>query len=66
MEEKKKLWSLTLTVNEDGSRAIDVEGTPSVAEMMSEMHMLLENLRAQLVVDKLKEEGRRPQIVRPG
>jgi len=65
-ETKTKLWSLTLIINEDGSRALDVDGTPSVGDMLSELHMILENLRAQLFVDKLKEEGRKPQIVRPG
>lgn len=64
-EDTGKLWSLTLTIGEDGSRSINVEGTPSVAEMMAECHMMIENLRAQLFVDKLKMEGRKPQIHRP-
>ena len=64
-EERKPLWALTLTVNEDGSRGIDVDGTPSLAEMMAELNMMTENLRAELFVQKLKEQGRKPQIHKP-
>jgi hypothetical protein len=69
-EEQKEvevLWSMTFAVLADGSRDLTVEGEPSVASMMSEFNTMIENLRAQLFVDKLMEQGKKQQsrIIRP-
>lgn len=65
--EAQALWAMTFRVMPDGTRDLHVEGEPSIASMMSEFQTMIENLRAQLFVDKLMEQGRKQQsrIIRP-
>jgi hypothetical protein len=58
---------MTFRIMPDGSRDLDVTGQPSIATMMSEFNTMIENLRAQLFVDKLMDQGKnKGRIIRPG
>ena len=66
-DEPKVLWSMTFSTMDNGARDLTVEGAPSIAEMMAELQTMLENLRAQLFVDKLMMQGKQKYpIIRPG
>lgn len=66
--EQPVAWSMTFRVLADGTRELNVEGTPSVGDMIAEFSLMVENLRAQLVVDKIlaagQEAQRKPRIHR--
>ena len=69
-EEAKRQWSMNIEVLEDGSRKLNVEGQPTVGEMLSEFNFMIENLRAELVAQKILAAGKKapqqPQLWRPG
>ena len=63
---QQPLWEMTFRVMPDGSRDLDVVGSPSIATMMSEFNTMIENLRAQLFVDKLMAQGQnKSRIIQP-